>query len=370
MSTLFDYIQWRGDLDFKQSPLNPVDHLILSQISYLPFDGIVSGPEAKEGISLHLALEKLLDRLPSSESELVMLLGFKEIPEFIKTLVSSNRFRNCQIVGFVNKVDADKEVQFSALCLYLGDGSCSVVFRGTDATFVGWKEDFNMTFREIIPAQQEAVKYLDNIASHVSGNLQLAGHSKGGNLAIYAAAFCSDKVKKRITNIYSYDAPGFHEKIIASDGFDSIKDRVRSFIPQSSIVGMMLEHGCDYQVVKSSGTGLMQHFLFTWEVSYNDLVYVDKVTLSSRFVDKTIREWIGSLDNLQREEFVETVYKILLSSEVKSVQEMEQSWLLTLGRILKSMGNIDDLTRKKTLKTIADLFRSAGRNLETLFKRH
>lgn len=373
MANLFDYIKWRGDLDFSKAPLNPVDFLIFSQISYLPFDGIVPAPGEKDGISLHLALEILLEKLhtsdPADKHKEAPVLYFKEDPDFINALITSKRFGNCYLLGFVNQIDIDKETQFSALCIYTDRNSFITAFRGTDATIVGWKEDFNMSFREVVPAQLESVKYLNKMASLVNGDIQLCGHSKGGNLAVYASSFCDEKIQKRIKDIYCFDSPGFHETIINSDNYSRIKSKIHSYIPQTSIVGMMLEHGCDYTVVKSSEKGFTQHILFTWEVMYNDMIKVDKVDLSSRFVDKTIRDWISTLNNKQREQFIDSVYKILCSSEVKTVHEMESSWLLSLGRIIKSMGTIDDETRKLVLKTFSRLFYSAKNNLNTLFKR-
>ena len=356
-------------MDFVKSPLNPVDYLIFSQLSYLPFDGIVPSPDEKTGISLQLALEILLEKLHTTEVGFGPVLGFKEDPDFINALISSSRFNNCQLLGYINQVDTEKEIQFSALCIHTGHGDSIISYRGTDSSFVGWKEDFNMAFKEVIPAQQEAVIYLEKMALRVKGKLQTCGHSKGGNLAVYAASFCGKRIQRRLTGVYSYDAPGFHESIIKSEKFAKIKDRIRSYIPQVSIIGMMLERGCGYNVVKSTQTGLMQHFLFSWEVTHNDMVRAERIDLKSRYVDKTIREWIGNLDNNKREQFIEGVYKILRSSEVKSVHEMESSWLLSLGRIIKSIGNIDESTRVQTLKTMGDLFRSARNNINTLFNK-
>ena len=46
MANVFDYLKWRGDLSFAQSPLNGVDALIFSGLSYVPFVGRVqNSPE-------------------------------------------------------------------------------------------------------------------------------------------------------------------------------------------------------------------------------------------------------------------------------------------------------------------------------------
>ncbi|MDR0323678.1 MAG: DUF2974 domain-containing protein [Treponema sp.] len=369
MASIFDYLTWRGDLDFNQSPPNPVDYAIFSQISYLPFDGIVPGPGEKEGISLYLALNALMKKLENNKHAKKPVFMFREDPDFITALASSNRFKNCHLIGYVNHINAERQIQFSAVCVNTGDDSFSVIFRGTDLSFVGWKEDFNMAFSEIIPSQIEAVKYLENMATMVKGTLRISGHSKGGNLAVFSASRCSKNIQMRITDIYSYDAPGFHRKVFDSEGYSSIRDKIHSYIPQTSIVGMVLEQGCDYTVIRSSETGLMQHSLFSWDVTHNDMIHVDDVSVGSRFVDKTLKEWLGSLDNDQREKFIEAIYAILSKSEVKSINELESSWLISVGRIMKSLGDIDASTRRLILNTIAELFRSAGRNIDTLFNR-
>ncbi|MDR1837374.1 MAG: DUF2974 domain-containing protein [Treponema sp.] len=365
MADLFDYIKWRGDLDFTQSPFNTVDFLIFSQISYLPLDGIVPHPSEKNGISIDLALNTLKEKLQNGNKRPILI--FRDDTDFINALVSSNRFRNCQLLGYVNQIDTELECQFSALCIHTGR-SCVAVYRGTDYSFVAWKEDLNMGFMEIIPSQTEAVKYLEKMAALVKCPLYIAGHSKGGNLAIYAASFCSKKIQRRIRDIYSYDAPGFYERVIYSKGFSSIREKIHSFIPQSSVVGMLLERGSNYTVVKSSQTGLMQHSLFSWEVTHNDLVNLEKITPGSRFVDKTLREWLSGLDNERREQFIEAMYTILSASEAKSLNELEISWVTSVGKIIKSIGNIDDSTRKLIGKTFIELLRCAGRNIDTLFK--
>jgi hypothetical protein len=367
MTNIFDYFLWRGDLDFKQTPPNPVDYIIFSQLSYLPFEEIVPGPDEKEGIPLYLAVKILAEKV-SDDENYKSLLTFKEDPELIGSLLLSNRFRDCYLLGYVNKIDTAKESQFAAMCAYTGDGSCAVIFRGTDTSFVGWKEDFNMAFKDVIPSQTEAVNYLDKIGPRIKGQIRVCGHSKGGNLAIYASAFCNKKIQKRIADIYSFDAPGFYERIINSGGFAAVKNRIHSYIPQTSIIGRLLEHGCDYTVVKSCETGLMQHLLFSWEVTHNDIIPVEDVTAGSHFVDKTVREWFKDVSPDQRELFIEALYKIMNASEVKSTREIESSWFSSVGKILKSFSGMDASTRKLIRQTVAGLIQTARRNINTLWK--
>ncbi|GHV93719.1 hypothetical protein AGMMS50293_00390 [Spirochaetia bacterium] len=368
MANVFDYLTWRGDLSFAQSPFNPVDNIIFSQLSYLPLDHIMPGPDKKNGISIDLLAKNFAESLSHETSHLHPELMFKDAPAFVSALGSSKRFKNCELWAYVNHVDISQEKQFSALSIIIGDGSSFIVYRGTDANIVGWKENFNMGFSEAVPAQLEAVSYLEKAAKIIKGPLRIGGHSKGGNLAVYAAAFCNKKIRRRISEIYSNDAPGFHHQVIESEGFQSIKERIYSFVPQSSIVGMLLEHGSPYTVIKSSQSGLMQHDLYSWEVTHNDMVRLDRVTQGSRFVDKTLREWISSLDYDHRQQFIEALYTILSASQAKSIPELTGDWFNAAGRMIQSLGNIDEHTRTLIGKTLAALFRAARNNIDTLFK--
>jgi len=367
MANIFDYLAWRGDIDFLTAPFNPVDNVIFSQLSYLTFDDIVPGPEEKDGISIDLAAKIYNEKInnPSGKNIIPM---FKEDPDLLHTMASTKRFRDCQLFGYVNHINTDREIQFSAICIHTGDGSCFIVFRGTDASVIGWKEDFNMSFKEAIPSQLEAVNYLEKMAPKISGPLRIGGHSKGGNLAIYASSFCNKKIQQRITEIYNNDAPGFHKKIISSEGFNEIKNRIHFYIPQSSIIGMFFEHGSDYTVVKSTENGIMQHFLYSWEVTHNDLIRVEDVTNTSRFVNKTLQDWLGTLDNAQREQFIEALYSLLNDADIKSFEDLEKTWISSAGRMIKSFSNTDESTRKLLINTFGKLFFSAGRNIENFWK--
>ena len=366
MSSMFDYLKWRGDLDFTVSPFNPVDNIILSQLSYLTLDGIVPGIKQRDVISIDLAVRVYDEKMKHPEFKTSSV--FKEDPDLIRALGASRRFGKCHLFGYVNNFDEEKEIQFSALCVYTSDDCCYVAFRGTDASLVGWKEDFNMCFKEVIPSQIEAAQYLEKMAPTIQGPIRVGGHSKGGNLAIYAASMCSRKIQKRITHVYSNDAPGFHEIFIKSEGFKAIKNKISSFVPQSSIIGMFMENGCKNTVIKSSENGIMQHRLYSWEVTRNNLELAEKSTLGSHFVNMTIREWINNHDYAQREKFIETLYDVLNAAEIKSVIDIEKDWFTSVRRMLRSLKQVDEPTRKFVKSTIVELFRAAKRNIKLLFK--
>ena len=365
MAKIFDYLSWRGDLNFKQTPFNPVDALILCQLSYLPFDNIVPSPGRQAAISISQAA------LIFAEMEGKKALGgyiiFRDDPEFLKILGRSSRYKDCILHSYVNHIDEEQEKQFSAICIDIGRKTF-ISYRGTDVSIVGWKEDLNMSFSDAVPSQLEAASYLEAAAGNIKGPLLIGGHSKGGNLAVYAASSCSKKTCSRIKGIYSFDAPGFHHRLIKSEGFQRIQERINLFIPQSSVIGLLFEHGKDFTVIKSSQTGLLQHELYTWEVLHNDLVKLDELTQGSRFVDKTLKDWINGLDYGQRRVFIEALYDIFNATQAKSLIDLGTDWFKSAGKILHTLGNVDNSTKKVIRKTLAALFEAARNNFDTLLE--
>jgi hypothetical protein len=366
MAGIFDYIQWRGDLSFRKAPFNPVDNIILTHISYFPFDHIAGGPEENRGITIAEAAKKIsgiLKRRPAAfDDELV----FRDDPALIAALGSSERYGNLELRYYVNQIDPAAEKQFSAISI-LGCGDFSLIsYRGTDNTIVGWKEDFNMSFSDAVPAQLEAVSYLENAASRIRGPLCLGGHSKGGNLAIYAAAFCGKSIRRRIRAIYSNDAPGFNRRVLESSGFLQIKDRIQSFVPQSSVVGMLFEHPENYTVVKSRQTGLMQHDVFSWEVGRDDVLRMKEISQESVFMSRTLREWINGLDGERRRRFTDALYEILLSAETNSLPKLGNDWLKSASLMIRSYQGIDGATKKLIAETISAFFTAARNNITML----
>jgi hypothetical protein len=366
MAGIFDYITWRGDLSFRKAPFNPVDNIILTHISYFPFDRIAGGPEENRGITIAEAAEKISGILKKRPSAFDDELVFRDDPALMAALGSSERYGNLELRYYVNQIDPAVEKQFSAISI-LGCGDFSLIsYRGTDNTIVGWKEDFNMSFSDAVPAQIEAVSYLENTAPRIRGPLCLGGHSKGGNLAIYAAAFCGKSIRRRIRAIYSNDAPGFSRRVLESPGFPQIKDRIQSFVPQSPVVGMLFEHPENYTVVKSRQTGLMQHDVFSWEVGRDDVVRMKEISQEGAFMSRTLREWIDGMDSERRRRFTDALYEILLSAETDSLPKLGNDWLKSASLMIRGYQGIDGATKKLMAETISAFFTAARNNITML----
>ena len=352
MANIFDYMKWR-DISLKKVEFNEVDNLILSRLSYFPFDGVICKDEEvtlKEAYERTKVLGTTGRTLQAEDIDLYPMLA------------KSTRFGKCKLTNFVNKIEPKSEKQFSAVTVILPDDTIYVSFRGTDNTIIGWKEDFNMSFSEFVPSQESSVEYLENIAKKYDNKLRVGGHSKGGNLAVYASAFCSDETKKQIIEVYNNDGPGFSDKVIESKEYNEILNKVHTYIPQTSIIGRLLEHKEKITIVKSTETGIMQHDLYSWQVLGDKFVRA-KQTNSSDFIDNTITNWLKEVSPKQREEFIDTWFNILNSTNVKTVNELSSKKVRNVATMIRTYSNLSPETKKMMTKTLSTLLRAGKDNI-------
>lgn len=316
MGTLFDYLSWRGDLSFDAVPVTPVDALIFSALSYINFQGIV--PENFENpIPLHVAADAFLSLVDAQErirvkSDLQLLRAAADVP----------RFRNVRLAFYRSKLIVEEETQFAAVTFLLEDGSAFLAFRGTDYSLVGWKEDFNMSFQDSVPAQREAAAYVAELAKLYPLPLRLGGHSKGGNLAVYAAAKVSPNIQKQILEVYNLDGPGFTEAMMSHSGYLDILPKIKTYIPEGSIIGMLLDQRDEYQAIKSRQLGLLQHEPYSWEIQGGNFEHTEEISKANRFTDQAITNWIRDMTPEVREAFVDATYQLLCASGASSVGEL------------------------------------------------
>ena len=323
-----DYIKEFGDKTFNERAFNEVDSLIFAELSYLYFEkliGLVPPEKTLSDLSVHM--KELVEHtvLPRSNTKL------------LSNAATSARFKNVK-VGWVNQsFDEEKTIQFAGVTFMLEDGTAVVAFRGTDASIVGWKEDFNMAFLSEIPAQGLAVEYLNKVAAEVTADLIVCGHSKGGNLAVYASVFCDKAVRSRIKAIYNHDGPGFNENIFYKAEYVEIKDRIFKLVPHDSLIGMLLEHTDDYKVVPCNSASIGQHNPFSWKVKDdNGFMEKPKTTITSKLADKTMYTFINDMTIDQRKAFVNGLFTVIEGCGVTFLYELRTEPLKRLNGMMKA----------------------------------
>lgn len=371
MSNIYDYLHWRGDISFAEVGMREADYTIFAWLSYIPFDKVID-ESFTAFVSLGEAMPKVLEYGdPANEKyDGRVYTNGKNDEKLMQELENCPRFANLKVCGYVNIIDERREEQFAAVTFVLPSGNVVVSYRGTDVTLVGWKEDFNLGFMSEVPAQRDAVDYLQKVAAYYPGWMYVCGHSKGGNLAMYAAGFSSDEVQDRIIAVRNMDGPGFNEEMLRRAKTQRILDRTETYLPQDSVVGMLLGHEEPYHVVHSVNVSLMQHSLHSWEIERTDFVQVEGITSSSQLVDATLKEWVRNMSIEDRGKLIDGFYAVVQASDAKTREELATG-KSTLA-ILKALNKTDEETKeifrqayklfKQSLKKSLPIVTAASKN--------
>lgn len=359
MSNIFDYLKWRGDLSFSQDAFNNIDAMILSRLSYLPFEDIVP-QNLFHSVTLDFAGLAFSPR--ESRDEIL----WKQDPPLLKAAAKSARFKNTRLSGYVNSLDNNSKMQFAAIVFDLENGTRFIAFRGTDLSFAGWQEDFNMFTALTLPSQLRALKYFEQAAQNTTGRFMLGGHSKGGNLALYSAMNCVQSIQDKIDAVYNFDGPGFHREIIVCEQFERVKDRVHSFVPQSSVFGMMLEHDEDFSIVKSTNKSIMQHDVYSWQVEANDFVYLDRRTNSSYFLTHTLDDFLEKMSDDEKEKFIQAFFTVVESTDNTSFQGFPKTPFSSSASMLRAIKRLGKDKRGALRKAVLKALSSAKGNISDI----
>ena len=342
MSSLIDYLAWRGDIKFEASPWNEVDGLIFAVLSYLNFHGL----QDHRGWTLREA--KRIDLLIEAQGN-----SFGPRKKMFEAMAESARFGDSRMHHFIALTDEDVSMQFSAMCVDLPDGTMAVIFRGTDNTLVGWREDFNMSYQTTVPGQLAAAYYLSKAARLSSRPIRLMGHSKGGNLAVYAGAAVPEKIQKRIEGIWTYDGPGMNLEISRSEGFERIRDRIHSYVPQTSIIGMLMDYYKPYTVVRSTASGISQHDPMTWKIYGPQFETLSSVDQTAIVVRDTLHEWLQNSTPEQRADFVDALFGMVETTKVTRMSELTGEKLRTMMTMVGNRKEVDPETRRVFTRLMA-----------------
>ena len=343
MANINDYLIWRGDLPINSSfKFNEIDSMILARFSYLLFNKI--NMKEKETI------ESISNKMKDFDNDDFNYNGDKEL---ITNLGQSNRFKDMIVSDYIKKNDKKMEKQFSAITIHISDKELYVSYIGTDKSILGWKEDFNMSFMEKIPAQIEGYKYLNNISKkYPNKQIRIGGHSKGGNIAIYSSITVPEDIQNKIIKVYNYDGPGFEKSFIEKNNNNKIAKKICSYIPQDSIIGRILYHIGDHKIIYSIEKGILQHDIYSWQVIKNDIVTLNNVTHSSELINSTLHEWLKNSTPKQRKIFVDAVFEIFNSTEANTFGEFSTVWLKNIPKLFSTYKEISDEEKKIVLNML------------------
>lgn len=362
MKNTIDYVN-QYQYSFAQRAFNDVDSLVLCQLSYLKMLHLIPGLEdGQEFIPFQSVLQK------ENEEQVFADERYREDNlKLAAAVLQSRRFAQMKVNFHIDILDKEMEVQFSALTYLVGEDAEErpiyyIAYRGTDENLVGWKEDFTLAFSEPVAGQLYAAKYMRKVAGHLPEHFYVGGHSKGGNLAVFAAMSSSMALQERIRSVYSHDGPGFKPQVKERYEYERIAGKVRKILPGSSMVGMLMERGSDYSVVESSSYGLMQHNPYTWivDVEKGSFVPMEELKNSVRLMDSAVTDWILGLDDEQIGRFSDVLFRVLAASESDNLIDFAADWKRSISGVLQELKEVDDASKEEMEDILKGLFEITG----------
>ena len=362
MADIFDYLKKRGFLSLREDPFNEVDNLVLAMLAYADFDGILE--DSFKTVSISTADRKYFEKHSRAEAK-KSILHFVKAPLLMDDMVKGARFRDTLLTKYVDIINSDKDMQMSAVTFLLSDGSAYVAFRGTDTTVAGWKEDFNMSYLPETEGQLSAVHYLNEVGAEIEGPIRVGGHSKGGNFAVYASAFCEREIQDRIITVYTNDGPGFRNEVMEREAYKRILPKVVSIVPDTSIIGMLLTSNVGHIVVKSRERGLRQHDALTWMVKRNRFKTTKQSAMGS-FINKSQKEWLSNIDDESREMFVNTLFSFFEATGMATFDEMIVNRRSSTEKIISTIKSLPKEKRVNLLAIMGGFLQSSRH----VFKRY
>lgn len=338
--------------------MNEVDALVFAWISYYHINKKVYNKKVFKSICI-----KELYNAEYFESMFFDVFDMPSSKKLLSLLAASPRFRDVEIVYYDENTNKSIEKQFSAMTFRFATNKYFVAYRGTDHSFVGWKEDLNMSFLKNIPSQIASKKYLDSVMARYKGQYYIGGHSKGGNLAMYASSFVNDKYEKQIKIIYNFDGPSLNSKLISSDNFKNIKNRIRKFVPQSSVVGMCFEKTSNYDIIKSNAIGVLQHNPFSWEIIGNKLKVLKNTTFDSKMFKNGINALIDNLSDDELKLFADSIYNVIEATNVNTVEDFLKEISKNMPIVLRGINKFDDKQNTVIKKVVEIYIKEAFKNI-------
>ena len=333
MAVTKDYMYWRGDVPFSVAPVTEADEFLICMMGMFDLRHVV--PEDGTYISMRRALELYLAN--GGDLSLGALTSDTVAPSVL-SIQKSERFADVMLSGYRLHVSPAENEQFSALTVRLPGGKHYITFRGTDDTIVGWKENFLLSVRDEVPAQRDAADYLRWAAETYPGQLVVAGHSKGGNLAVYASSVAEEEIQGRIEKILNLDGPGFMPEFLEKPGYRRIRGKIRTVVPQHTMVSSLLFRDSEVAVVKSNAQFLSAHNGFTWEVDgRGNFVRMGDRSPASKAFDQAMKTVLESMSVQERADFIDQMFGTLAAGGAATITDVTDRKVWEVMRTMLSL---------------------------------
>lgn len=363
---------YKNNRTFRESRFTEIDALMFAQLSYDKFEKVTSylksdwqnNYRVKDFYCAEFFEDMFCDAITDEDNQ-----------SLLTALAASRRYRDVKIrdITAINNsgqlAAKENDMQFAAMTFELDDQTIVVAFRGTDGSMIGWKEDFDLSAMDEIPSQKAAAKYIDRMFRRWGGlrgkKIYVAGHSKGGNLAVYGACMCAPEIRRNIAEVFSFDGPGFSKNTrgLIEQAIAEVPIKITRIIPDQSLVGILLSGYGECKVVKSNAFGIMQHASYSWEIVGESFKFLEKQSWGSAFADRTIESWLENATDEQRERILLTIFEILEENNLNSVNDLKNISATDVRNLAKEFKRVDTEVQHEMGEIFRGLISSAFSNI-------
>lgn len=344
---IIGYVKQYGKYKFTELPFNDIDALIFAELAYLNIHLAVKGKAFRQIKNI-----KITDKKEFYKAS----VDAKNNQRLFEAMMKSNRYKNVKI-GYPNWKDNLRiHEQFYAITLILPDETRYISFRGTDITVDGWKEDLLIAYKDDIPSQRTALKYINEVLKTFDGPFYIGGHSKGGNLAAYSALHMGEKYEERLIKVYSFDGPGFKTNVYEFDSYKRVSHKYVKYLTTHDIVGVIYNRNPNPIIVYSDGILLGGHDLFYWGIKKKEPAFVltKERSAFSKDSESALMGWLNSEDDECKEIAVKVVFDLL------GTHATLYDLLLNAGRLVTNgKKTIEGYTEEQRAK-VKEIFKRLG----------
>ena len=347
MKTVFDYINYYKNKDYDECPFNDMDNIIFSIIAYLPLDNI-----EKPSITIN-EISKILGQKQTN------IRSMKKVAlKVLENIKDSPRYSNIIISKYISILG---ETQFSAMTIRYKEKECYVAYRGTDNSLIGWRENLELGYKYPTNCQKYAIDYLKNTITPKDKIIYVGGHSKGGNLAMTAAMETTNTIFNKIKTIYNNDGPGFKKEEYNSEKYNKMQTKLKTFIPEESMVGVLLLSNEKYTIVKSKDHGPYQHYPSNW-LCFGQFLEPGKLSKYSKKIQKQINDYIKETADENKKLMVDTLFDVLEKQNIKYFYEVKNISFKEFSDLIKDVKGVDEKSKEVIIQMLKGLLFNEAKN--------
>lgn len=335
MGKIFEYVRKYGDYTFQEKAFNDVDNLVLCALFYIDLTNtIVNDGEYTLEVVGRDYLEKTSFKEVSKRG-----ISQRNAYMLLKLLITKARYKKIILSDYVYDINPNK--MFGAITFKITNNLSYICFEGTDEQISGWREDGELAYRFPVESQVDAINYVNRHVSLLGPKVIIGGHSKGGNLALISAMYLSYLKKLKVLKVYSNDGPGLRKKEMESKQYRQIKNKYIHFVPENSVVGVMLRSDT-FDVVKTTKKSIISHLIINWIIE-DDKVVDGTMTEKSKKLYNSMISWLDKHNDEEREKTIDSVFNVLSECKITTVPSIMK--IESVIKILQNLNTIDKQTK-------------------------